>query len=108
MTDCREPLLNPLRSECKKIETELALAENHTNVIDLHPQAVQRFKDNVENLAAIITATDATLDLALVASFLCWRNRMEQVVDTSNELVRIAPPASAGEPFWRAQRRPAR
>jgi hypothetical protein len=62
-------LLNPLRSECKRIESELAAAESHTNVIELHPQAVQRFKENLEDLAAILTDRDAAPDLALIESF---------------------------------------
>jgi site-specific DNA recombinase len=70
-------LLNPLRAECKRIESDLAAAESHTNVIELHPQAAQRFKENLEDLAAMLTDRDAAPDLQLIGSFrsLVGRNR---------------------------------
>jgi hypothetical protein len=70
-------LLNPLRVERRRIEAELADAETHTNVIELQPQAVQRFKENVEQLARILTDRDAVPDLALIGSF---RSLVEAVV----------------------------
>ncbi len=80
-------LLNPLRAECRRIEAELAAAESHTNVIELHPQAVQRFKENLEDLAAILTDRDATPELALIGSF---RSLVEAV---------IVRPRKAGEEY---------
>jgi site-specific DNA recombinase len=79
--------LNPLRSELVRMEAELATAESHTNVVELHPQAVQRFKENVEDLAAILTAPDVTPDFALVGSF---RSLVEAV---------IVQPRKAGEEY---------
>jgi site-specific DNA recombinase len=61
--------LSPLRATLARLETELANAESHTNVIELHPQAVQRFKENIEDLASILTSRDETPDLALFGSF---------------------------------------
>ena len=78
-------LLSPLRAERNRIEAELTNAESHTNVVELHPQAVQRFKENVEDLAAILTAPDAAPDLALVGGF---RSLVEAV---------IVQPRQAGE-----------
>ena len=80
-------LLNPLRTECKRIEAELVVAESHTNVIELHPQAVQRFKENVEDLAAILVDRDTVPDLALTGSF---RSLVEGV---------IVQPRLAGEEY---------
>ncbi len=80
-------LLNPLRGECRRIETELEAPDSHTNVIELHPQAVQRFKENVEDLAAIVTGRDSTPDVTLIESF---RSLVEAVV---------VQPRSAGEEY---------
>jgi site-specific DNA recombinase len=70
-------LLNPLRADRKRIEAELANAESHTNIVELHPQAVQRFQKNLEDLAAILTDRDAIPDLALIGSF---RSLVEAVI----------------------------
>ncbi len=59
-----------------RIEAELATAETHTNVIELHPQAVQRFKDNLEALADILTK-DSLPDLEIAGTF---RSIVESVV----------------------------
>jgi site-specific DNA recombinase len=56
-------------------------------VIELHPQAVQRFKENVEDLARILTDRDAAPDLALIGSF---RSLVESVV---------VQPRKAGEEY---------
>jgi len=37
----------------------------------LHPQAVQRFKDNLEALADILVTKDALPDLELIGTFRC-------------------------------------
>jgi site-specific DNA recombinase len=42
------------RREISRLEAELATANTITNVIELHPQAVQRFKENIEALADIL------------------------------------------------------
>jgi site-specific DNA recombinase len=70
-------LLKPLRSELRRIEAELANAEAHTNVIELHPQAVQRFKEDIEGLASILAEPEPSPDLTLIASF---RSLVEAVV----------------------------
>ena len=80
-------LLGPARTELSRIEAELATAETHTNVIELHPQAVQRFKENLEDLAEILTNRDAVPDLALTGGF---RSLVETV---------IVQPRKAGEEY---------
>jgi hypothetical protein len=52
-------ILVPARKEKNRIEAELATADTVTNVVELHPQAVQRFADNLEALAAIIANKEA-------------------------------------------------
>jgi site-specific DNA recombinase len=47
-------LLAATRREISRLEAELATANTITNVIELHPQAVQRFKENIEALADIL------------------------------------------------------
>jgi site-specific DNA recombinase len=80
-------LLGPARSEVSRLERELAVAKTHTNVIELHPQAVQRFKENLEALADILVTTDALPDLELMGSF---RSLVESV---------IVQPRKAGEEY---------
>ena len=70
-------MLGPLRAEVKRIEAELTNADSNTNVVELHPQAVQRFKENVEDLAAILTDKGGTPDLAPIGSF---RTLVEAVI----------------------------
>jgi hypothetical protein len=70
-------LLTPAWQELTRIETELATAETDTNVIELHPQAVRRFKENVEALADILVTKDALPDLELMGTF---RSLVESVV----------------------------
>ena len=48
-------LLATARLEIARIESELATADTRTNVIELHPQAVQRFKENLDSLADILS-----------------------------------------------------
>ena len=79
--------LEPLRSELARIEAELATADSHTNVIELHPQAVQRFKENIEGLAEILTNRNSGPDLALIGSF---RSLVEAM---------IVQPRKAGEEY---------
>jgi site-specific DNA recombinase len=79
--------LEPLRSELARIEAELAAAENHTNIIELHPQAIQRFKENMEELAEILADQAASPDLALIGGF---RSLVEAV---------IVQPRKAGEEY---------
>lgn len=69
-------LLNPLRCDISKIDAELANASSVTNVVELHPQAVKRFKENVEELADILS-TDGAADPTQVATF---RSLVEAVV----------------------------
>ena len=56
-------------------------------MIELHPQAVQRFKANVEALADILVVKDALPDLELVGTF---RSLVESV---------IVRPRKAGEEY---------
>ncbi len=79
-------MLNPLRAERVRIGTELETAECRTNVVELHPQAVQRFKENLEDLSAILTGP-TNPDLALIGSF---RSLVEGVV---------VQPRKAGEEY---------
>jgi hypothetical protein len=44
-------LEHPARRELARLETDVAIAETITNVIELHPQAAQRFKENIDALA---------------------------------------------------------
>jgi hypothetical protein len=59
--------------------------QTHTNVIELHPQAVQRFKENLEALADILVTKDALPDLELVGTF---RSLVESV---------LSPPGKPGK-----------
>ena len=79
--------LGPARLELARIEAEIVTAETHTNVVELHPQAVQRFKENLDGLAEILTNRDAVPDLALTGSF---RALVETVV---------VQPRQAGEEY---------
>jgi hypothetical protein len=45
--------------------------------VELHPQAVERFKENMDDLAAIVTDRDAVPDLTLIGSF---RSLLDAVV----------------------------
>jgi site-specific DNA recombinase len=87
ISDNEASLLGPLRAEIARIEADLATADSRTNVIELHPQAVQRFKDNIEELAEILTDRDAKPDLELIGSF---RSLVEAV---------IVQPRKAGEEY---------
>lgn len=62
-------LLAITRAEIARLEAELATADSVTNVIELHPQAVQRFKENIEALADILVVKDALPDLELIGTF---------------------------------------
>jgi hypothetical protein len=62
-------------------------AQTHTNVIELHPQAVQRFKDNIEALAKILSDKDGLPDLEIAGTF---RSLVESVV---------VEPRKAGEEY---------
>jgi site-specific DNA recombinase len=80
-------LLTPARQEIARLESDLATADSKTNVIELHPQAVQRFKENVEALAEILVEKDALPDLELLGTF---RSLIERV---------IVQPRKAGEEY---------
>jgi site-specific DNA recombinase len=80
-------LLGAARREIARLESELITADSHTNVIELHPQAVQRFKENLEALADILVAKDALPDLELTGTF---RSLVESV---------IVSPRKAGEEY---------
>jgi site-specific DNA recombinase len=69
-------LLGAARLELARVEAQLATADCRTNVIELHPQAVQRFKDNLDSLAEVLTK-DALPDLELTGAF---RSLVESVV----------------------------
>ena len=80
-------LLGAARRDITRLEAELTTAGSTTNVIELHPQAVQRFKDNVEALADILVTKDALPDLELIGTF---RSLVESV---------IVRPRKAGEEY---------
>ena len=69
-------LLATTRLELARIETQLTTADCRTNVIELHPQAVQRFKENLDSLAEVLKQ-DATPDLELTGAF---RSLVDSVV----------------------------
>jgi site-specific DNA recombinase len=69
-------LLGAARLELARLEAQLATADCRTNVIELHPQAVQRFKENLDSLAEVLTQ-DALPDLELTGTF---RSLVESVV----------------------------
>lgn len=70
-------ILAPARLDLARIEADLATAQTHTNVIELHPQAVQRFKENIEALAKILSDKDGLPDLEISGTF---RSLVESVV----------------------------
>jgi site-specific DNA recombinase len=80
-------LLGAARREIARLESEIATAGSTTNVIELHPQAVQRFKENVEALADILIIKDAVPDLELIGTF---RSLVESVT---------VQPRKAGEEY---------
>ena len=53
------PILESARRDIARLEGELATANGNTNVVELHPQAVQRFKDNIEALTEILAQAGA-------------------------------------------------
>jgi site-specific DNA recombinase len=67
----------PLRAEKARWQSEVDLAGRDTKVIDLHPQAVDRFRENLEELAAILSEKDALPDMDLTHTF---RELVESVV----------------------------
>jgi site-specific DNA recombinase len=70
-------LLKPARLAVAQLESQIATAESDTNVIELHPQAVQRFKENIDALADILTTKDTMPDLDLIGTF---RSLVERVL----------------------------
>ncbi|MQX28863.1 recombinase family protein [Sinorhizobium meliloti] len=62
-------LLLPLRQERDRLERELAASEAPSNVIELHPQAVKRFRENVEQLADVVATKTGTVDVGAVSAF---------------------------------------
>jgi site-specific DNA recombinase len=70
-------ILAPARLELSRIEAELTLAETDTNVVELHPQAVQRFKQNIEELAHALCDKDALPAIDIAETF---RSLVECVV----------------------------
>jgi site-specific DNA recombinase len=80
-------VLGPTRISLSRVQAELAAAQSNTNVIELHPQAVQRYKENVEQLARILSDKDATPDLEIISTF---RTLVESVV---------VQPRKAGEEY---------
>ena len=80
-------ILVPARLDLARIEADLATAQTHTNVVELHPQAVQRFKDNIEALAKILSDKHGLPDLEISGTF---RSLVESV---------IVQPRKAGEEY---------
>jgi len=78
-------ILAPARLDVARIEADLATAQTHTNVVELHPQAVQRFKDNIAALARILSDRDGLPDLEIAGTF---RSLVENVVVQPARLAR--------------------
>lgn len=47
-------MLGPLRQQLDKQQALLESIEEPTNVIELQPKAIRRFRENIENLSAIL------------------------------------------------------
>ncbi|MDX0232906.1 recombinase family protein [Sinorhizobium meliloti] len=80
-------LLQPLRQERDRLERELTASEAPSNVIELHPQAVKRFRENVEHLADIVATKTGTVDVGAASAF---RHLVAAV---------IVHPRGKGEPY---------
>ena len=81
-----EPLLAEMRLRKAELEVDLERAGEDTKVIELHPQAVTRFRENVEALADILSGGSLP---------------DPDIVEPFRELVAavIVQPRSAGEPY---------
>ncbi|MCX5495423.1 recombinase family protein [Kaistia dalseonensis] len=75
-----------LRQQKREAEAELALAAEPTKVVELHPQAIRRFAENIQTLGDVLTARGQP-DQAMIAQF---RQLVESVV---------VSPRKAGEPY---------
>ena len=64
-----KPFLVSLRAEKERLTAELSSAGENTDTIKLHPQAVERFRENIENLAAILSQGDVAPDVETIGSF---------------------------------------
>ncbi len=62
-------LLEPLRAERDSIKEQLSTQDGPTNVIELHPQAVIRFRENIEALSHIVSMKDAEANANVVSKF---------------------------------------
>lgn len=80
-------LLVPSRQAKVRLEAELTAADTYTNVVELHPQAVARFADNLEDMATIVAAKDQMPDPDVAGTF---RTLVESV---------IVRPRKAGEEY---------
>ena len=67
----------PLRAEKARWQAAVTLAGEDTKVVELHPQAVERFRSNLEELSAIITEKDGLPTADVVETF---RELVEAVV----------------------------
>ena len=61
--------LTPLRAKLSQIELDLASAATDTKVVELHPQAVKRFRENLEALAIIVASKGDLPDLEISNTF---------------------------------------
>jgi site-specific DNA recombinase len=77
--------MRPLRADQDRLKGELAVAAEDTATIAMHPQAITRFRENIEELAVLL-ATGEKADAGLVAPF---RALVERVV---------VKPRKSGEP----------
>jgi site-specific DNA recombinase len=77
--------MRPLRADQDRLKGELAVAAEDTATIAMHPQAITRFRENIEELAVLL-ATGERADAGLVAPF---RALVERVV---------VKPRKSGEP----------
>jgi site-specific DNA recombinase len=74
-----------LRAEQDRLKGELAVAAEDTGIIAMHPQAVTRFRENIEELAVIVARNQADAELAEP-----FRALVERV---------IVKPRKAGDPY---------
>ncbi len=62
-------LLAPLRAERDRLKRELEAQDKPSNIIELHPRAVTRFRENIESLSQIVALKDGEPDADIVSAF---------------------------------------
>ena len=62
-------MLPPLRAEKERLEQELSILDAPASAIEIEPKAVRRFRQNIENLAQIVSSQDTEPTLEIVNTF---------------------------------------